>query len=146
MPSIRLPSSANPLLTLCKGHGDPHIFKTYADFAAFLVAFGYKHYSEHSSSLPTRLSFLSNPNAIALEVFENRRHDLNFLMIALAYDSSRQIAEDEEQLCNLMERLASLGGELLNRELIDEDPLQRLKQISALLTATSSGVSQETRI
>lgn len=146
MPSIRFPSSATSLLPLCKGHGDPHIFKTYADFAAFLVAFGYKQFSEDARALPTKPTFLSNPNAIALEVFENRRHDINFLMICLAYDSSRQIAEDEEQLCTLMERLAFLGGELLSQELKDEEPLPRFKKIAALLTNISPNTTQEIRI
>jgi hypothetical protein len=110
MPAIRFPSSAVPLLPLCKGHGENYIFRTYADFINLMVAYGFHLHSEQGQKIPNKPTFVDNPNPINLEVFENRGLYSTFVMLALAYDDSRQVAEDEEQLTSLIERYAYLGA------------------------------------
>lgn len=110
MASIRFPSPATPLLSLCKGHGENYIFRTYADFINFTVAYGFYLHTEQGHNIPNKPSFTDSPNPINLDIFENRGLYGLFIMLALAYDSSRQIAEDEEQLTGLIERYAYLGA------------------------------------
>lgn len=42
MASIRIPASAQTLLTLCKGHSERPVFKTYADLIGFLATYGFQ--------------------------------------------------------------------------------------------------------
>jgi hypothetical protein len=110
MPAIRFPASAIPLLHLCKGHGENYIFRTYADFINLTVAYGFHIHTEQGQKIPNKPTFVDSPNPVNLEVFENRGLYSLFIMLALAYDDSRQVAEDEEQLTNLIERYAYLGA------------------------------------
>lgn len=110
MPAIRFPASAVPLLPLCKGHGEHYIFRTYADFINLMVAYGFHLHSDQGQKIPSKPTFVDSPNPISLEVFENRGLYSLFIMVALTYDDSRQVAEDEEQLTNLIERYAYLGA------------------------------------
>jgi len=110
MPAIRFPASAIPLLPLCKGHGETYIFRTYADFINLMVAYGFHLHTEKGQKIPNKPTFVDSPNPINLEVFENRGLYSLFIMVSLAYDDSRQVAEDEEQLTSLIERYAYLGA------------------------------------
>lgn len=75
-----------------------------------MVAYGFHLHSEQGQKIPNKPTFVDNPNPINLEVFENRGLYSTFVMLALAYDDSRQVAEDEEQLTSLIERYAYLGA------------------------------------
>lgn len=110
MPAIRFPAPAVPLLPLCKGHGEHYIFRTYADFINLLVAYGFHLHAEFGHKIPNKPTFEDSPNPVNLDVFENRGLYALFIMLALAYDNSRQIAEDEDQLTGLIERYAYLGA------------------------------------
>lgn len=110
MPAIRFPSSAVPLLPLCKGHGENFIFRTYADLIGFVTAYGFHLVINEGQRLPAKPTFADTPNAIGLEVFENRGLYANFLMIALAHDETRESAEDEEVLAKLVEKYSEIGA------------------------------------
>ena len=114
MPSIRFPASAVPLLPLCKGHGENFIFRTYADFIAFLAAYGFHRLSEGCVPLPAKPVCVDAPNAIDLEVFSNRALYSNLLIMALAHDPTRGIAENETLLSKFIEQVASLGADALS--------------------------------
>ena len=110
MPSIRFPSTALPLLPLCKGHGADFIFRTYADLIGFVAAYGFHLVTHEGQSLPAKPTFADTPNAIGLEVFENRGLYANFLMISLAHDDTRESAEDEELFAKLVEKYSDIGA------------------------------------
>ena len=110
MSAIRFPASALPLLPLCKGHGENFIFRTYADLIGFVAAYGFHLVTNESQRLPAKHNFADTPNAIGLEVFENRGLYANFLMIALAHDETRESAEDEELLAKLVEKYSDIGA------------------------------------
>jgi len=142
MPAIRFPSSALPLLALCKGHGENYIFRTYADFINLMVAYGFHLHDKQGQKIPNKPTFVDSPNPINLEVFENRGLYSLFIMLALAYDDSRQVAEDEEQLTSLIERYAYLGA----RHLSDSTQGKTDEEIRIFLCTIMSGTDDSIKI
>jgi hypothetical protein len=124
MPAIRFPASAVPLLPLCKGHGENPVFRTYADLLSFLAALGLHAVEEHSEPLDPRPKYVDTPNAIGVEVFENRGLLQNLVMIALAHDRSPDAAQDEDLLCKIAELYAARGGSSLAALLMKQDPAE----------------------
>jgi len=121
MPAIRFPASAIPLLSLCKGHGENFIFRTYADLIGFLAAYGFKLSADYDEPLPTKLEFASNPNAIELDIFSNRGLYSNFLIIAMWYETWKAYSTDDDLLCKLIEKHVALGAIHLSRILGESD-------------------------
>ena len=130
MPSIRFPSTALPLLPLCKGHSPDFIFRTYADLIGFVAAYGFHLVTNEGQRLPAKPTFADTPNAIGLEVFENRGLYANFLMIALSHDDTRAIAEDEDLLVKLIEQYCTIGAGELARSFAQVDSSRWLDVIT----------------
>ena len=114
MSAIRFPASAVPLLPLCKGHGENYIFRTYADLIGFTAAYGFFLVTQEGHKLPAKPIFTDNPNAISLDVFENRGLYPNLLVIALAHENTCDIAEDEDLLVKLIEQYTAAGAASLS--------------------------------
>jgi hypothetical protein len=114
MPAIRFPSSAVPLLPLCKGHGENAIFRTYADLIGFLAAYGYKLCADLSWRAEPAPELSNKINPIDLDVFQNREILSSFTMIQIAQGASIEGAADEGALCEKIESYASLGAEHLS--------------------------------
>jgi hypothetical protein len=133
MPSIRFPASAVSLLTLCKGHGENFIFRTNADLIAFVASYGYYLVTYEGHKLPLKPAFVATPDAVSMEVFENRNLYANFLIIALAVDDTRQVAEDETMLAKLIEQFAFKGAEQISNQLADCDYTQMLTTMVSLI-------------
>ena len=133
MPAIRFPVSAVPLLPLCKGHGHEFVFKTYADLVGFAASYGFHLVRLGGRLLPSNPRFVDTPNAINMEVFDNRGIYGNLLMMALAQNESRKIAEDEELLAKLMEQHASLGAEAMTLKLDGKAYSEQVAVLASLL-------------
>lgn len=140
MPSIRFPTSALPLLPLCKGHGPDFIFRTYADMIGFIAAYGFHLVSQEGYRLPTKQTFTDTPNAIGLEVFDNRGLYSNFMMIALAHDETRATAENEDMLAKAIEQYADLGGENLAKELEDHSNNYAARLVETISRSASQNI------
>ena len=140
MSAIRCPASALPLLPLCKGHGENFIFRTYADMIGFVAAYGFHLVINESQRLPSKPAFADTPNAIGLEVFENRGLYVNFLMIALAHDETREIAENEDLLAKIIEQFAALGAVALSSKVKDGDASGRIASIIDIFTINENEV------
>lgn len=133
MPTIRFPVSALPLLPLCKGHEANFVFRTYADMLGFAATYGFHLVSQEGHRVPAKVAFADTPNAIGLEIFENRGLYTNFLMIALAHDGTREIAESEDLLAKLVEQYASLGADALAAIVSNCERSEQLFRIADLL-------------
>jgi len=120
-------------LAALQGHDLEFVFRTYADLLGFVAAYGFQLTNVEGRRLPAKPDFLDVPNSIGLEIFENRGLYTNFLTMALAYDESRQIAEDEEQLAKLVEKYASLGAENLSVRISGKSRPAQLLEIGKLL-------------
>lgn len=134
MASIRFPSSAIPLLTLCKGHGEHFIFRTYADLINFLATYGYHLATQEGHRLPSKVEFADVPNAIATEVFENRGLFANFLIIALASDDHATLSKDDDALSKYVEKLAGLGAEKIGAQISQGEFQAKVDFLASLLT------------
>jgi hypothetical protein len=113
MPAIRFPASAVPLLHLCKGHGESCVFRTYADLIAFLSAYGFHLVVHEGQKLITKPAFVTVPNPIDLDVFENRNLYSNLLIIALAQPDGLALAENDIMIVNMTELYAATGADYL---------------------------------
>jgi hypothetical protein len=138
MPAIRFPVSALRLLPLCKGQEPDSIFRTYADLLGFAAAYGFHLVRQESRRLPTKVTFADTPNAIGLEIFENRGLYTNFLMIALAHDETREIAENEDALAKLVEQYASLGADALAAIVSNRERSEQLLRITDVMDVDAS--------
>jgi hypothetical protein len=139
MASIRFPASAVPLLTLCKGHGETFIFRTYADLIGFVATYGYHLVAQQQVRLSAKPVFVDTPNPVGLDIFDNRGFYSNFIMIALAHDSTRAIAEDEDLLARLIEGCVDIGAKNISAMLVEGFDLHAMVEL--LLTASTPGVS-----
>lgn len=133
MPAIRFPASAVPLLPLCKGHGDSCVFRTYADLIAFLSAYGFQLVVHEGQKLITKPDFVTAPNPIDLDVFENRNLYSNLLIIALAQPEGLALAEDDLRISNMIEAYAATGAEHLVLDLGKKAGAAILKIIAEIL-------------
>jgi hypothetical protein len=136
MPAIRFPASAVPLLPLCKGHGDNYIFRTYADLIGFVAAYGYHLVTNEGQRLPAKPTFTDTPNAIGLEVFENRGQYANFVMIALAHDDTRELAENEDLLAKTIEQFAALGAAVISTKVNGSEHSASISTIIEIISTT----------
>lgn len=124
MATIRIPSTAEPLLPYCRNAAtcrEDACFSNFAEMLVFAASLGFKR---HPGKPPEPKAFLSQPYPVDLNIFKNQQLFSLILLIGLATAESHAIAQDEEKLCRMLEAYADVGlGELVRllRENTAED-------------------------
>ena len=137
MPAIRFPSTATPLLSLCKNRDDGGIFKTHADLMGFLAAYGFHLVRDECRRPNPKPHFTETPGPISLEVFENRGFFPNILMMAITLGPDTY-AKDDDLMVELVEQLADLGGQEIAQK-CSGDPKAALNFLAAAIKSKDEG-------
>ena len=144
MPAIRLPQSAEALISFCRRAEEPAdnaCFDTYADMITFAASCGYHRLHGRRPDDPKE--FLSNTYPVDLAVFKNQSLFPNLLLIGLGTEQKADIARDEERLCRLVEAFANVGFKFLGHELNGCTPARFHLEISALLCQACTETAQQ---
>lgn len=144
MPAIRLPQSAEPLLSFCRRSEEPAdnaCFDTYADLVTFAASCGFYRFQGRRPSDPSE--FFPNVYPIDLAVFKNQGLFPNLLLMGLGCEGRADIARDEERLCRLVEAFADAGCKYLAHEMGTSTPARFHLHAAAVLAKVAEDQKQE---
>lgn len=111
MAIIRIPESAEPLLSLCRtsGSNSPYIWETYADMIAFLAVYAYGN----GESPAGKTNVARTGASVDLGVFRNRGLYPHLLALSIAVNREWSVAKAPDEIAAITERFADAGTRML---------------------------------